>query len=112
MNVLARVKNAIPGIALFLGFDGLMCVSEGTLLGQKDLKFLRNSYAAFFFLVPAFMLRLKRRALSGVPVGIGAMWGTFSAYEVFRTVLFLSRVVQLQLRTGKDVAGVESSKAQ
>ena len=112
VNVLARVKNAIPGIALFLGFDGLMCVSEGTLLGQKDLKFLRNSYAAFFFLVPAFMLRLKRRALSGVPVGIGAMWGTFSAYEVFRTVLFLSRVVQLQLRTGKDVAGVESSKAQ
>ncbi len=27
--VLERVKNAIPGIAVFLGFDGLMCIGEG-----------------------------------------------------------------------------------
>eukprot|EP00569_Conticribra_weissflogii_P005703 CAMPEP_0171331234 /NCGR_PEP_ID=MMETSP0878-20121228/2561_1 /TAXON_ID=67004 /ORGANISM="Thalassiosira weissflogii, Strain CCMP1336" /LENGTH=744 /DNA_ID=CAMNT_0011831733 /DNA_START=583 /DNA_END=2817 /DNA_ORIENTATION=+ len=100
--VLERVKNAIPGIAVFLGFDGLMCIGEGTLLGQKDLAFLRNMYASFFFIVPAFMFRLKRRALSGIPVGIGTMWGTFSVYEVVRTILWLLRVVQLQWKTEKE----------
>ena len=38
----------------------------GMLLGQKDLKFLRNMYAIFFFTFPAYMLRLKVRALTGV----------------------------------------------
>lgn len=109
--VLSRVKNAIPGIAIFLGFDGLMCISEGTLLGQKDLKFLRNMYASFFFLVPTFMLRLKRRALNGIPVGIGTMWGTFSAYEVVRTILWLARVAWLQYRTEREVDEMEESAA-
>mmetsp|Transcript_27864 Transcript_27864/g.51308 ORF Transcript_27864/g.51308 Transcript_27864/m.51308 type:complete len:707 (-) Transcript_27864:87-2207(-) len=109
--VLSRVKNAIPGIAVFLGFDGLMCIAEGTLLGQNDLKFLRNMYSAFFFLVPAFMLRLKRRALSGIEVGIGAMWGTFSVYEVVRTILWLSRVVWLQYKTEQEVDEMEGTAA-
>ncbi len=59
-------------------------------------------YATFFFIVPAFMFRLKRRALSGIPVGIGTMWGTFSVYEVVRTILWLLRVVQLQWKTEKE----------
>lgn len=101
--VLSRVKKAIPGIAVFLGFDGLMCIGEGTLLGQNDLKFLRNSYATFFFLVPAFMLRLKRRAMNGIEVGIGNLWGTFSVYEVVRTILWLGRVVWLQRKTEREV---------
>lgn len=105
--VLSRVRRAVPGMAVFLGFDGLMCVAEGTLLGQQDLSFLRNMYAAFFFLVPAFMLRLKRRALSGVEVGIGTMWGTFSVYEVVRTVLWLGRLVRLQRKTEKEVEATE-----
>lgn len=109
--VLSRVRNAIPGIAIFLGFDGLMCIGEGTLLGQNDLKFLRNMYASFFFIVPAFMLRLKRRALNGIPVGIGTMWGTFSAYEVVRTILWISRVVYLQMRTEKEVDEMEAADA-
>ncbi|KAL9186216.1 hypothetical protein ACHAXT_005454 [Thalassiosira profunda] len=105
--VLSRVREAIPGIAIFLGFDGLMCIGEGTLLGQGDLKFLRNAYASFFFLVPAFMLRLKRRALSGEVVGIGTMWGTFSAYEVVRTILWLGRVAWLQRRTEREAEQLE-----
>jgi len=109
--VLSRVRNAIPGIAVFLGFDGLMCIGEGTLLGQKDLKFLRNMYASFFFLVPAFMLRLKRRALSGIEVGIGTMWGTFSVYEVVRTILWLSRLVWLQCKMDKEVDEMEAAAA-
>lgn len=106
-DVLSRVKLAIPGIAVFLGFDGLMCIGEGTLLGQNDLKFLRNMYASFFFLVPAFMLRLKRRALNGIDVGIGALWGTFSVYEVVRTVLWLGRVAWLQLKMEREVDEME-----
>mmetsp|Transcript_1059 Transcript_1059/g.1650 ORF Transcript_1059/g.1650 Transcript_1059/m.1650 type:complete len:675 (+) Transcript_1059:333-2357(+) len=106
-RVLSRVKNAIPGIAIFLGFDGLMSIGEGTLLGHKDLAFLRNSYATFFFLVPAFMLRLKRKALKGIPVGLGTMWGTFSAYEVVRTVLWLSRVAYLQWKTESEASKIE-----
>ena len=51
----------------------------GTLLGQKDLKLLRNMYAIFFFVVPAYMLRLKVRALTGVQdVDIGTIWAAFS----------------------------------
>jgi len=106
-EVLSRVKHAIPGIAVFLGFDGLMCIGEGTLLGQNDLKFLRNMYASFFFLVPAFMLRLKRRALNGIEVGIGTMWGTFSVYEVVRTILWLGRVVYLQMKMQREVDAME-----
>jgi Na+-driven multidrug efflux pump len=102
-EVLSRVRQAVPGIAVFLGFDGLMCIGEGTLLGQKDLRFLRNAYASFFFLVPALMLRLKRRALNGIEVGIGTMWGTFSIYEVVRTIMWLGRVVWLQRKTEREV---------
>eukprot|EP00985_Skeletonema_marinoi_P010461 scaffold4914_cov134-Skeletonema_marinoi.AAC.3 len=109
-RVLSRVKNAIPGIAIFLGFDGLMSIGEGTLLGHKDLAFLRNSYATFFFLVPAFMLRLKRKALKGIPVGLGTMWGTFSAYEVVRTVLWLSRVAYLQRKTEREASKIEEEQ--
>jgi Na+-driven multidrug efflux pump len=108
--VIARVRNAIPGLAIFLGFDGLMCIGEGTLLGQNDLKFLRNCYASFFFIVPAFMLRLKRRALSGIEVGIGTMWGTFSAYEVVRTVMWLARMAWLQFKMDKEADDMEAAR--
>ena len=110
-RVLSRVRNAIPGIAIFLGFDGLMSIGEGTLLGHKDLAFLRNSYATFFFLVPAFMLRLKRKALNGIPVGLGTMWGTFSAYEVVRTVMWLTRVAYLQWKTESEASKLEQDHA-
>jgi len=70
------------------------------LLGQKDLKFLRNMYAVFFFTVPAYMLRLKHRALGGLQdVGIGTMWAAFSAYNVIRTSIWHLRLAQLQRRT-------------
>eukprot|EP00986_Skeletonema_menzelii_P006306 scaffold2381_cov143-Skeletonema_menzelii.AAC.1 len=35
--VMQRVNGAIPGVALFLIVNGLMCGGEGSLLGQKDL---------------------------------------------------------------------------
>jgi len=106
--VLESVSGAIPGVALFLFLHGLVCASEGALLGQKDLKFLRNMYAVFFVAVPAYMLRLKHRALTGVQiVGIGTMWAAFSTYNVIRMSIFQLRLVQLQRRTDRGVDGVE-----
>jgi len=99
--VLERVNSALPGVGLFLAVHGLVCANEGTLLGQKDLKFLRNMYAIFFFAVPGYMLRLKHRALTGVQtVGIGTMWAAFSTYNLIRTSTWFLRLAQLQRRTG------------
>jgi len=103
--VLERVNSAIPGVGLFMIVNGLMCAGEGTLLGQKDLKFLRNMYTVFFFTVPAYMLRLKHRSLTGVQaVSIGTMWAAFSTYNVIRTSLWHLRLAQLQRRTDSSVA--------
>jgi len=107
--VLARVNGAIPGVGLFLIVNGLMCAGEGSLLGQKDLRFLRNSYILFFFTVPAYMLRLKRRSLLGLQdVGIGTMWAAFSTYNVIRTFIWHLRLTQLQRRTERGVVRVGS----
>lgn len=101
--VLNRVSGAIPGVALFLLVNGLMCAGEGCLLGQKDLGFLRNMYTIFFFTVPAYMLRLKQRSLLGIQeVSIGTMWAAFSTYNVIRTCIWHLRLAQLQRRTNRD----------
>ena len=102
--VLSRVNGAIPGVAMFLLVNGLMCAGEGSLLGQKDLRFLRNMYTIFFFTVPAYMLRLKQRSLLGLQdVSIGTMWAAFSTYNVIRTCIWHLRLAQLQRRTNKGV---------
>jgi hypothetical protein len=79
--------------------------AEGTLLGQKDLKFLRNMYIIFFFTVPAYMLQLKHRALTGMQiVGIETMWTAFAMYNVIRSSSFHIRLAQLQRRTERGAA--------
>jgi len=109
--VLDRVNGAIPGLGLFLLLHGLVCAGEGTLLGQKDLKFLRNMYAIFFFTVPAYMLRLKHRALTGAQtVGIGTMWSAFSVYNLIRTLVWNLRLAQLQRRTERGVSVQEEEE--
>jgi hypothetical protein len=85
----------------------------GTLLGQKDLKFLRNMYAIFFFTVPAYMLRLKHRALTGVQtVGVMTMWSAFSMYNVIRASSFHLRLAQLQRRTDRGVVVIADEPTQ
>ena len=101
--VLNRVNGAIPGVGLFLLVNGLMCAGEGSLLGQKDLRFLRNMYTIFFFTVPAYMLRLKQRSMLGIQeVSIGTMWAAFSTYNVIRTCIWHLRLAQLQRRTNRS----------
>ena len=78
------------------------------MLGQKDLKFLRNMYVIFFFTVPGYMLRLKHRALTGAQtVGIGTMWAAFAMYNLIRTSTWYLRLAQLQRRTDEGVVVID-----
>ena len=113
MAVRTAVNQAIPGLSLFFALSGLVCVGEGMLLGQKDLKFLGNAYGAYFFAVPYFLLRLKKRALLGLQdVGVGTMWRTFSFYQVIRCCIWFARMTQLQGRTDCQVEETETPKTQ
>jgi len=95
--VLAQVNTAVPGVGLFFALSGFIMVGEGMFLGQRDLSFLGKIYGAFFFAVPAVLLRLKRRALAGLQdVGVGTMWTTFSAYQVVRFFIWAYRMKWLQ----------------
>jgi len=106
VTVMSQVTTAIPGLALFFALSGVVCVGEGMLLGQRDLKFLGNAYGAYFFAVPAVLLRLKRRALAGLQdVGVGTMWKTFSCYQVVRCAIWMIRMAQLQRRTEAESEG-------
>jgi len=72
----------------------------GILLGQKDLGFLGKTYAAFFFAVPWFMLRVKKAALSGVEQAkLTSVWNIFVSYQLFRTVSWIVRIRQLRLKS-------------
>ena len=113
LAVRSAVNQAIPGLSLFFALSGLVCVGEGMLLGQKDLKFLGNAYGAYFFAVPYFLLRLKKRALMGLQdVGVGTMWRTFSIYQAIRCCIWFARMMQLQRRTDRQVSERDDVDAQ
>jgi Na+-driven multidrug efflux pump len=107
--VITLVNSAAPLLLVFFAVHGVMCSSEGALLGQKDLSFLGKMYAAFFFAVPALMLRVKRAALSGKEVGLTAVWKVFLSYQLFRTVVWLVRAMQLQRRADRKVEIAEEA---
>ena len=97
--VIAMVNSVAPLLAIFFASHGIFSASEGLLLGQKDLGFLGKSYAAFFAIVPALMLQVKRAALSGVKgVGLTTVWKIFVGYQLFRVSSWGLRIMQLQKR--------------
>ena len=105
-NVVALVNAVTPILVGFFSIHGLLCATEGILLGQKDLGFLGKMYTAFFFIVPYFMLRVKRAALSGAAVGLTTIWSVFALYQVFRVAAWVGRVAWLQNKTNKEVAAL------
>jgi len=110
--VIAKVQGAIPGLMTFFAVGGLMCVGEGMLLGQKDLRFLGRMYGAYFFIVPYIMLRLKKRALLGIQdVGIGTMWGIFSIYQCIRVAIWHVRLILLQKRTERETLSFKENSS-
>ena len=99
--VTSSVNSIVPLLLIIFSTLGIFTSSEGMLLGQKDLSFLGNSYAAFFFIVPYFMLRVKRSALSSGGanmVNLRSVWTVFTCYQIFRTFMWVARALYLQRR--------------
>ena len=101
--VISLVNSVVPLLVGFFAVHGVLCGSEGLLLGQKDLSFLGNMYAGYFFAVPYFMLKVKRAALTGShPVSIASVWQVFLMYQMFRLAAWVGRVGILQRRADKE----------
>jgi Na+-driven multidrug efflux pump len=100
--VIASVNSTTPYLAMMFALSGIVCSGEGLLLGQKDLSFLSNTFGAFFFILPLWLLRIKQNVLSGVQsAGLGAVWRVFSIYQITRCILWLARLFQLIKRDEK-----------
>lgn len=101
--VVSVVNSVIPMLLGFFGLHGIMCSTEGLLLGQKDLNFLGKMYGAFFFIVPYLMGKVKKAALAGnTAANLASVWKIFLGYQVVRTSAFLARMLSLQRQTDKE----------
>jgi Na+-driven multidrug efflux pump len=99
LAVIALVNSVVPLLLAFFSVHGVLCASEGVLLGQKDLNFLGQMYALFFATVPYFLLKVKKAALTGSrPVNLATVWTVFLGYQAFRCAAWVGRVAILQRR--------------
>jgi len=110
-SVVALVNSIVPVLGGIFASHGIMCSLEGVLLGQKDLNFLGKSYACFFFLIPYFMLRVKKAALQGAKdVGLSTLWSVFLCYNLVRSLMWIGRTKMLSneaMKEATDAGGVE-----
>jgi Na+-driven multidrug efflux pump len=95
-TVMAQVNSVVPLLLVIFSTLGLFTSSEGILLGQQDLGFLGKSYASFFFIIPYFMLRVKRAALASPGGSLRSVWTVFTYYQIFRTVVWMLRAQYLR----------------
>jgi Na+-driven multidrug efflux pump len=106
--VVGLINKCVPLLAAWFSMHGVMCASEGLLLGQKDLSFLGRMYAMWFAVVPYLMLRVKRAAMAQAPragaavaassgrfagraVDLTTIWQVFLLYQVLRSSLWAIR---------------------
>jgi len=102
-SVISLVNAVVPLLLAFFGIHGVLCSSEGLLLGQKDLNFLGRMYGAYFFVVPYLMLKVKARALAGdLSANLISVWKIFLGYQVVRAATWLGRVFMIQRQTDRD----------
>jgi hypothetical protein len=87
-----------PYLVGVFSVHGVVCATEGLLLGQKDLGFLGKMYASYFVAVPFLMMRLKKAALLGAQLDLTSVWKVFLGYQWFRFGAWLLRVAMLQRR--------------
>lgn len=101
--VITSVTSTLPYLWIFCLFAGVVCSGEGLLLGTKDLNFLKNSFSVFFFVIPFFMLRIKKAILveGQRHIKLAAVWRIFAVYQVFRSCLWMFR---LRVLSQKDHA--------
>lgn len=99
-TVVALVNIVAPYLVGFFAVHGMVCATEGMLLGQKDLTFLGRMYAVFFTLVPLAMLQVKRAALAGcTKTNLASVWKVFVGYQLTRSVVWAFRIAALQRKT-------------
>jgi len=102
-NVLALVAKVTPYVVGTLSVHCFVTAFEGLLLGRKDLAFVGNMYLAWFFVVPYFLLRVKKAALSGShAVGLTSVWFIFMVYQLQRCATWSLRALVLQRRTNRE----------
>ena len=112
-SVISLVNSVVPLLLAFFGIHGVLCSSEGLLLGQKDLNFLGRMYGSYFFAVPYLMLKVKSRALAGdLSASLISVWRIFLGYQVVRCATWVGRVLMLQRRTDRESRRVESQAIQ
>lgn len=97
LSVIALVNKVTPMLAGVFAVHGVVCASEGLLLGQKDLGFLGKLYTAFSFVVPYYMLRIKTVA----GASLTSVWRVFLSYQLIRCASWLFRVIALQRNAEK-----------
>jgi len=106
--VINLVNSVVPLLLVFFSVHGVVCGTEGILLGQKDLGYLGKMYASFFAAVPYIMLGVKKKALAGSKsVGLTSVWTVFISYQLVRCGLWLMRSILLQRRT--NIEGKQAS---
>ncbi|CAJ1934282.1 unnamed protein product [Cylindrotheca closterium] len=108
-SVISLVNGVVPLLLAFFGLHGVLCSSEGLLMGQKDLGFLGKMYGAYFFAVPYLMLKVKAKALAGdLSVNLISVWKIFLGYQAVRAATWLGRVFMLQRRNDREGRRAES----
>jgi Na+-driven multidrug efflux pump len=103
--VVSLINKCVPLLAAWFSMHGVMCASEGLLLGQKDLTFLGRMYAMWFAVVPYLMLQVKRAAISqasavgrvvGKVVDLTTIWQVFLLYQFLRSSLWAIRAAMYE----------------
>jgi len=101
-KVINVVNSVVPTLVAIFTTHGIVCASEGVLLGQKDLNLLGRAYGVFFFAMPYFMFNLKKAASMGAEVTLASLWQVFLKYNIFRACFFTSRIAYLSYRKRKS----------
>jgi len=110
MSVISQVNSVVPILAIWMSMQPLVFLSEGVLLGRKDLGFLGKSYGMYFFALPYAFLRLKEASLSGIKTAtLASVWHVFLIYQVSRFFLWTYRLIQ---QTRRSMNEAESKQEQ
>lgn len=101
VRVLELVNSVVPTLSATFFVHGIVCATEGVLLGQKDLSFLGKAYGVYFFAIPYFMLRVKKAAIAGKAVSLSSLWQVFLGYNIFRALAWVLRSKVRAMNTKK-----------
>lgn len=105
---------AYPLLVAWFAVHGIVCATEGILLGQRDLHFLGFMYGLYFFVVPYAILQVKEHSFVALASQddddaprrhpLVSLWGVFLIYQLSRFSAWLVRVIYLQRQMERGAA--------